>query len=203
MGGRAAHVEFFDGRAVTRPAGRGTQEEKLLERKFALKNISFGESGGALDVERGDELFADDQAFEIGRVLRNGVDDGVAEGFALLVPGSAREFVWRVLHEAGQDVFSRRRDGWIGERGDDHVDVGAAGKFAVFGLIIGAFHIFHGRRNGNGAAQMISGAGQADEIREAVEGQIYFAGGAAEFIAADVFEEIAGELALFDKFQEG
>src|ERR1700677_1092744 len=203
MGGRAAHVQFFDGRAVTGPARGRTQEEELLERQLTLKNISFGQAGGALDVERSDELLTDDQTFQIRGVLRNGIDDGVAEGFALLVPGAGREFVRRVLHEAGQDVFSGRRDGWISERGDDHVDVGTAGKFAVLGLIIGAFHIFHGRRNGNGAAQMISGAGQASEIGQAIEREIYFAGRAAEFVAAEVFEEIAGKVALFDKFQEG
>src|ERR1700678_4507119 len=139
MGGRAAHVEFFNGGAVTGPARGRTQEEELLERQLTLKNMSFGQAGGALDVERRDELFAYDEAFEIRGILRNGVDDGVAEGFALIVPGSAREFVRRVLHEAGQDVFSGRRDGWISERWDDHVDVGTAGKFAVLGLIVGAF----------------------------------------------------------------
>src|ERR1700729_1671800 len=110
MGGRAAHVKFFDGSPVAGPTRGGTQEEKLLERQLTLKDISFGEAGSALDIERGDELFADDQTFEIRRVLRNGVDHGVAEGFALLVPSAAREFVRRVLHEAGQDVFSGRRD---------------------------------------------------------------------------------------------
>src|ERR1700722_19656076 len=71
MGGRAAHVQFFDGRAVTRPTRGGNQEEKLFERQLTLKNSSFGQAGGAFDIERGDELFADDQAFEIGPVLQN------------------------------------------------------------------------------------------------------------------------------------
>ena len=53
--------------------------------------------------------------------------------------------------------------------GNDHINVGAAGKFAVLGLVVGALHIFHGRRNGNRAAEMISGAGEASEIRQAVE----------------------------------
>ena len=44
---RAAHIEFLHRSAVARPAGRRAQEEKLLERKFALENIAFGEPGGA------------------------------------------------------------------------------------------------------------------------------------------------------------
>ena len=63
MGGGAAHVEILDGRAIARPAGDGPQEEKLLERKFSLKNIAFGEAGGALDIERRDDLLADDDVF--------------------------------------------------------------------------------------------------------------------------------------------
>ena len=60
MRGRAAHVQFFNGSAVTRPARGGTQEEKLLERKFALKDVAFGEAGLAFDIQRSDELLSDD-----------------------------------------------------------------------------------------------------------------------------------------------
>src|SRR5580700_7954936 len=98
-----------------RPARGGTQEKQLFERKFALKNISFGETGLAFDIERSDELFSDDEIFQVGRELRNRVDDRVAEGLALLVPCAGSELVGRVLHEAGKDVFSGRRDGGIGE----------------------------------------------------------------------------------------
>src|SRR5271168_3214809 len=202
MRGRAAHVELFYRSAVTRPAGGGTEEKKLLERKFALKNVAFGEARLAFDVQWSDELFSDDEIFQIGRELRNRVDDGVAEGFALLVPGAGGELVGRVLHEAGKDMFSGRRDGGIGERGNDHINVGAAGKFAVLGLVVGALHIFHRRRNGNRSAKIIAGAGKTGEIRKTVECEIHFAGRAAIFVAADVLEEIAGKFTLFDEFQE-
>src|SRR5580698_2010015 len=202
MSGGAAHIQSLDGSAVTRPAGGGPQEEKLFEGKFALKDVAFSEAGLPFDIERRDELFSDDQIFQIGRELRNGVDHGVAEGFALLVPGAGRQFVGSVLHEAGKDVFSGRSDGGIGERGNDHIDVGAAGKFAVLGLVVGALHIFHGRRNGDRSAKVMAGAGEAGKIREAVESEIYFAGGPAIFVTAHVFQEIAGKFAGFDEFQE-
>src|SRR6202041_353895 len=117
--------------AIPRPACRRPQKEKLFERKFTLKNISFGQTGLALDIQRRDELFADDDVLYIWRVLGDGVDHGVAEGFALLVPISAAQFVRRVLHEAGKNVFSRRRDGRIGKSGDYHINVGAPRKFAI------------------------------------------------------------------------
>jgi len=40
----------------------------------------------ALDIERRDELFSDDDVFDVRRVFGDRVDDGVAESFALLVP---------------------------------------------------------------------------------------------------------------------
>jgi len=45
--------------------------------------------------------------------------------------------------------------------------------------------------------------GKRLEVGEGVESEIDFAGGAAEFVAADAFEEISGEIAGLDKFFEG
>src|SRR2546426_1816473 len=50
---------------------------------------------------------------------------------------------------------------------------------------------------------MRAGAREAFEIGKRVEGEIDFAGGAAKFVAADAFEEIAGQFAGFEKFFEG
>ncbi len=99
------------GRAVVSPAGHGAQKEKLLERKFALKNVALREAELALEVERREHLAADDNFFDVGRMFGDGVDDGVAECFALIVPSAFGEFVGRVLHEAGQHVLAGRRDG--------------------------------------------------------------------------------------------
>src|SRR5579875_4175438 len=124
MGGGAAHVEIFDRRAIASPSGDRAKEEKLFERKFALENIAFGETDLLLDVERSEDLPADDDVFEIGGVLRNRVDDGVAEFLAATFPRTGFEFVGRVLHEAGEDVLAGRRDGSVGKAGNDHVNVG-------------------------------------------------------------------------------
>src|SRR5271165_425678 len=50
---RAAHVEAVDGRAVVSPSGNRAEEKKLLEGKFALKNIALREAEFALEVEWG------------------------------------------------------------------------------------------------------------------------------------------------------
>src|SRR5690242_10769497 len=105
---RSAHVEIVDWRAVIRPSRDGTQEEKLFERKLALKNISLREAKFSLEIERRQHLPADDDVFNVRRVLGNGVDHVVAEGFALLVPSAGSQFVRRVLHKAGKDVLPWR-----------------------------------------------------------------------------------------------
>jgi len=71
-------------------------------------------------------------SFDVGRVLGDGVDDVVAEGFFPIVPGAFGEFVRCVLHEARENVFAGRRDAGVGEAGNDHVDVWLAGVAAVF-----------------------------------------------------------------------
>src|SRR5205085_10031794 len=81
MRGRTAHVKVIDRRAVIRPSRNGPQEEKLLKRKFALKNIPLREAKFALQVERRKNLFADDDVFDVRRVFGNRLDDVIAEGF--------------------------------------------------------------------------------------------------------------------------
>ena len=66
---RAAHVEAADRRAVLRPAGRGAQEEQLLERQLALEDVAFGQAPLALEVERREHLAVQDDVADVRRVL--------------------------------------------------------------------------------------------------------------------------------------
>src|SRR5580700_2565964 len=50
---------------------------------------------------------------------------------------------------------------------------------------------------------MRAGTGETFEIGKGAEREIHFAGGAAEFVAADAFKEIGGELARLEKFFKG
>ena len=144
MRGGAAHIKIFDGGAIAGPSSNGAKEEKLFERKFALENISFGEADLLFDIEWSEDLLADDDVFQVGRVFGDGVDDGVAEFVAAIFPRAGFQFVRRVLHEAGENVLAWGREGCVGEAGNDHVDVGTMGKFAVFGLIVGTLHVIDG-----------------------------------------------------------
>src|ERR1700722_728060 len=86
MSGRTTHIKILNGRAEARIAGCGTQEEKLLQRKFTLEDVAFAQSPLAFEVKRSDDLFVQDDVFDVGRVLGDGIDDGIAEGFFLVVP---------------------------------------------------------------------------------------------------------------------
>src|SRR6266404_7159405 len=130
MRGGSAHIEVIDRGAIVGPAGDGAEEEKLLEGELALEDIALRQAEFALEIERGEDLAADDNFFDVGGVLGDGVDYRVTKGFFVIIPGALREFVWRVLHEAGEDVLARRRDTGVGEAGDDHINVRLAGVMA-------------------------------------------------------------------------
>src|SRR5260370_35458603 len=80
MRGGAAHIKVADRGAVVGPTGDGAEEEKLFERKLALKNVALSEAEFALEMERGEDLAPDDDVFDVGRDLGDGVDDVVADG---------------------------------------------------------------------------------------------------------------------------
>src|ERR1700735_870075 len=86
VGGGTAHVEILDGGAVLRPACHRTQEEKLLQRKLALKNVSLAQSPFAFQIKRCDHLPVEDDVFDVGSVFGSGVDHGIAESFFLVMP---------------------------------------------------------------------------------------------------------------------
>lgn len=52
----SAQVQPFDRRAILRPTGHRAHEEKLLERKIAVKNIALGEAVGAFQIEGRENL---------------------------------------------------------------------------------------------------------------------------------------------------
>src|SRR2546425_3990279 len=105
-----AHIKVVDRRAVVGPSGDGAKEKELFQRKLALKNVALGEPEFALEIKRSENLAADDDVFDVGSVFGDGVDDVVAEGFALVVPVAFGEFVGRILDKAGENVLARRRD---------------------------------------------------------------------------------------------
>src|SRR6266481_3919112 len=46
-------------------------------------------------------------------------------------------------------------------------------------------------------------SGHAFEVRQAIEGEVHFAGGAAILVAADLTEEVFGDVTRLDKVDEG
>src|SRR2546421_138225 len=108
MSGGAAHIKVVDRRAVIGPTGYGAQEEKLLERKLALKNITLGQAEFPLEVEWRQHLPCHDNLFDVGRMFRDRIDDGVAKGVALIVPRAFRKLVRRILHEARWSIVATR-----------------------------------------------------------------------------------------------
>ena len=86
MRSRSAHVEALHRRSVLRPTGRRAEEEQLLERQLTLEDVALGKAEGPFDVERRQDLAMEDDVLDVRRVLRDGVDHGVAERLAMVVP---------------------------------------------------------------------------------------------------------------------
>src|ERR1700746_3152844 len=108
MRSRSTHVEVLDRRAILRPPGDGPQEEQLLERKFTLEDVSFAQTPLTLEIERRDDLLLNDGVLQVRRVLRDSIDDRIAEGFLLVVPVQpGPQLVGRVLHEAREHMLAR------------------------------------------------------------------------------------------------
>src|ERR1700683_5281667 len=59
----SAHAEILDGCAKARIAWRRAQKEKLLERKFSLKDVAFAQTPFAFEIERGNNLPVQDDVF--------------------------------------------------------------------------------------------------------------------------------------------
>src|SRR5207253_6329890 len=61
----AAHPQVPNRRVVLRPPGHRPREEQLLERQFALEDVSFGEPELALEIERRQHLSVKDDVANV------------------------------------------------------------------------------------------------------------------------------------------
>ena len=99
---RAAHIEVANRRRVLRPSRGRPQKEQLLERQLALEDVAFRQAPLALEIERRQHLAVQNDVPNVGRVLGDRVDDGVAERFALGVPVAS--FRWYGAYCTKQDM---------------------------------------------------------------------------------------------------
>lgn len=129
----AAEIEAADGGFVARPIEDGTHREELVESEFAVENVAAGETVDGFEVERSNDLHVFDEAGEIGSVVGESFDDGVAKVFAAGIPVPFPQLEGRKLDVGGEDVLAFRRERGVEKRGDGDVEIGRSGKFAIFG----------------------------------------------------------------------
>src|SRR5215203_3622341 len=145
MRGRPAHVKILNWCAVLGPPRRWPQEEELFEGQLALEYISLGETKVAFQVQWSQYLPVDYQVFNVWRMLCNRINNGVAKLFALFVPRSFFQVIWRVLNKARHNMFARRRYRRVGQTWNDHIDVRASRKPSVLRFVVSALHVIDGR----------------------------------------------------------
>ncbi len=164
MRAAGGQVVAGQGRAEVGPLRRGAHEENLVQKQFAVEDVAAGDARDALDVDRRDDLLADDGAADVGRVTLERGDDRLGEGFFFGIVPAAFEIVGRVLHEAGSHMLPGRGHVRVDHRREDHVDVRLARKLAVLGVVVGALDVVDAGADGYRAAMQFGVARERCEI---------------------------------------
>src|SRR5439155_15948843 len=81
----AALIEAADRRGELRPAGRGAQEEELMQRQLPGEDVALRETGDPFDIEWRDHLPMQNERFESRCEALDRVHHRVAECLALRV----------------------------------------------------------------------------------------------------------------------
>src|ERR1700687_4210470 len=110
--------------------------------EVAVEDIAFGESIGAFQIARSENVASDDGARNIRRVLGNCANDAVAQQFAIFVPRALAKFVRNVLHEAGHNMLAGGRKRWVGVRSNYAIDPKLFGNFSELGDVIATLREF-------------------------------------------------------------
>src|SRR5690348_1477886 len=214
----AAEKKATDGRFVAGPIEDRTHGEELIQGEFAVKDVAAGESVAGFEVVRSDDLHVFDEAREIGGVLSQSFDDGVAEiaaagvpiGFGLedglAVGGRAGKFEGRKLDVSGEDVLAVRSERRIENRRKGDVQIRRGGKLAVFGGIEGALEIIEIGPDVNAAGESfesVFGIFERRKCWQAVQCEIDFGDGAIGADVANAKSKSGIELRRIEEFEEG
>src|SRR4029077_10125934 len=109
----AAEEEAADGRFVAGPIEDRAHGEKLVEGELAVEDVASGETVDRFEIERSDDLHVFNQARQIGGVLGESFDDGVAWLFAAGIPVPCFQLERGKLDVGGEDVLAFWRESGI------------------------------------------------------------------------------------------
>src|ERR1700683_4589200 len=111
-----------------------------------MEYVALGQSIGALEIQRSENLSRDHCIRNVGWVLGNFLDHAVTKQIAVFIPRAATKFVGNILHEASHDVPSGSGERWISIRGNDAIDPKLFGDFPELGDVVTTLGEFE-RRN--------------------------------------------------------
>src|SRR5688500_5373725 len=95
--------EVLDRRGVLRPSENRAHGEELIERGFAVVDLSAGQTELVLQVRRRKYLARHDCGAQPGSILFEGVEDDGCEGITSGLPGHAAQLIRDELHVGGKD----------------------------------------------------------------------------------------------------
>src|SRR5439155_4352164 len=135
MSAGPAEIEIFNWSAVVSAAENGAEGEELIQRVFAMKDVSAAETVGLLQIEGRDDLAVNDQVGEVRGVGRKGSNHGIAELVAAGIPASVFQFIRSILNMDGHHVRAFRRKRGVDKRWNRDVHIGLLRKSAILGFI--------------------------------------------------------------------
>ena len=116
-----------------------------------MENVSAGQSVGFFQVERGNDVMAQNFIRQVRCVLRQCLDHSVAKGSSLgfILPRSVLQHVRRVLHVDRHHVLAFRRKRRISQRRNCDFQVWRAREIAILRFIECTLQIIDPRPNVN------------------------------------------------------
>ncbi len=106
----AAKVKSLERRSILRPADQRSESEKLIERLFAVMNVSAAETVSLFEIERRDHLAGNDQIAQARRIRFQTDRSRCPQTLPDAWSNRLLQFVRRKLHVNRHHVFARRRE---------------------------------------------------------------------------------------------
>ena len=131
----SAKIQAFHRSCVPGPAKQRPHRENLIQRKLAMKRMPASQSVSRFQIGRRKSLHAQNLRWKIGRILSDGLDDGVAKRIALLRPAAGLQQIRRELHVNRHHMLASRRECVVLNRWKGNIKVWRGRKFSVLGVV--------------------------------------------------------------------
>jgi hypothetical protein len=131
----ATKVKSIKWRSILGPTNQWSEREKLVQRLFAVVDVSTAQPISLFEIERGYHLTAKHQILQVRSELAQVVDNSICEFLSARIPVSPSKFVRSELHMNRHHVFAFRRKRRISQRWNRDFEIRFRRKLTVLGRV--------------------------------------------------------------------